>query len=194
EDETERERLLHSIECMRRELDLSGGFVVRTAGEGMEPAALAADMRFLNTIWNDIRQQAQNAPAETMLYGDLPLSTRMLRDLLKPTVTAVQIDNATAWREMLDFTRRFAPEFSDRILHYDHDMPLFDRYGVEDAIDRALVPKVPLKSGGFLVIEQTEAMVTVDVNTGGYVGTRSLEETVLRTNIEAARTVARQLR
>lgn len=95
---------------------------------------------------------------------------------------------------MVAFTRRFAPEFTDRALHYTKAVPLFSQYGVEEAIERALQPKVPLKSGGFLIIEQTEAMVTVDVNTGGYVGTRSLEQTVLRTNIEAANTVARQLR
>lgn len=194
EDEAERERLVSSIDAMRRELELSGGFVVRTVGEGMPVAALAADMRFLNTIWQKVRAQARTAQPETLLYGDLPLSTRMLRDLLKPGVAAVHIADREAWQEMLAFTERFAPEFSDRILHYTHERPLFDRYGVEDAIDRALHTKVPLKSGGFLVIEQTEAMVTVDVNTGGFVGTRSLEETVLRTNIEAARTVARQLR
>ncbi|HLQ85164.1 MAG TPA: Rne/Rng family ribonuclease [Salinisphaeraceae bacterium] len=194
EDETERARLTECIEAMRRELDISGGFVVRTLGEGMAPAALAADMRFLATIWRRILSEAQNAPAETLLYGDLPLSTRMLRDLLKPNVSAVYIDDPIAWQEMLAFTGRFAPEFSDRVRHYTSDKPLFDRYGVEDAINRALLPKVPLKSGGCLIIEQTEAMVTVDVNTGGFIGTRSLEETVLRTNIEAARTVARQLR
>src|SRR5699024_6009891 len=174
--------------------DMEGGFVVRTIGEGMDAAALAADMRFLGTIWRNIHTRAQNAPAETLLYGDLPLSTRMLRDLLKPGVTTVHIDCKHAWQEMHDFSQRFAPEFTERILQYDHSTPLFDRYGVEDAINRALQPRVPLKSGGFLIIEQTEAMVTVDVNTGGFVGTRSLEETVLRTNVEAARTIARQLR
>lgn len=194
EDEAERERLTHSINAMRRELGVDGGFVVRTIGEGVDAAALAADMRFLATIWQNIHSQAQNAPAETLLYGDLPLSTRMLRELLKPAVAAVHIDDERAFQEMQAFAQRFAPEFCDRIRHYSAAMPLFDRYGVEDAIDRALVPKVPLKSGGFLVIEQTEAMVTVDVNTGGFVGNRSLEDTVLRTNMEAARTVARQLR
>ncbi len=194
ENEAERERLIQIVGDTRDELGLRGGFVVRTVGEGVDAAALATDMRFLGKIWHDTRNQAQNAPAETLLYGDLPLSIRMLRDLLKSEVTAVHIDDDAAWRDMVAFTGRFAPDFTHRMLHYSRAAPLFEQYGIEDAIDRALQSKVPLKSGGFLVIEQTEAMVTVDVNTGGFVGTRSLEETVLRTNIEAAQTAARQLR
>ncbi|HET7313120.1 Rne/Rng family ribonuclease [Salinisphaera sp.] len=194
ESEEERSRLFEAVSDLRRELDLPGGFIVRTVADGAAPTALAADMRFLATVWADIRSQAEHVPGETLIYGDLPLAIRMLRDLLTPEVSAVIIDDARAWNEMIAFTRRFAPEFTDRVLMHEGDTPLFAQYGIEDAIQRALQPRVPLKSGGFLIIEQTEAMITVDVNTGGFVGTRSLEQTVLRTNLEAAQTVARQLR
>ncbi|KEZ76501.1 Rne/Rng family ribonuclease [Salinisphaera hydrothermalis C41B8] len=194
ESEEERSRLFDAVTDLKRALDLPGGFIVRTVADGAPAAALAADMRFLATVWADIQEQAQHVPGETLVYGDLPLAIRMLRDLLTPDVSAVIIDDARAWQEMIGFTRRFAPEFTDRLLLHDEATPLFAQYGIEDAIQRALQPKVPLKSGGFLIIEQTEAMVTVDVNTGGFVGTRSLEQTVLRTNLEAAQTVARQLR
>ncbi|MES1924810.1 Rne/Rng family ribonuclease [Salinisphaera sp. T31B1] len=194
ENEDERHRLSECVSGLRAELGLTGGFIVRTVGDGAPHHALAADMRFLATVWHDIQAQSRTVAPRTLLYGDLPLPIRMLRDLLTPDVASIAIDDADAWREMQHFTRRFAPEFTDRAVHYTKDVPLFSQYGVEDAIERALQPKVPLRSGGFLIIEQTEAMVTVDVNTGGYVGTRSLEQTVLRTNIEAAHTVARQLR
>ncbi|ROO24567.1 ribonuclease G [Salinisphaera orenii YIM 95161] len=194
ENEAERERLIDTVTSLRDELGLAGGFIVRTVGDGAPHHALAADMRFLETVWRDIQTQANTAPPRTLLYGDLPLPIRMLRDLLTPEVAGVTIDDSESWEEMAAFTRRFAPEFTDRTQHYTKPTPLFDQYGVEEAIERALRPKVPLKSGGFLIIEQTEAMVTVDVNTGGYVGTRSLEQTVLRTNVEAASTIARQLR
>lgn len=194
ENEAERDRLSSAVAGIREELGLSGGFIVRTVGDGAPHHALAADMRFLATVWNDILTQSRTVEPETLLYGDLALPIRMLRDMLTPDVAAVTIDDEDTWREMIAFTGRFAPEFSDRALHYTKAVPLFSQYGVEDAIERALQPRVPLRSGGFLIIEQTEAMVTVDVNTGGYVGTRSLEQTVLRTNIEAAHTIARQLR
>lgn len=194
ENETERERLTQAVGAVRHELGLTGGFIVRTVGDGAPVEALAADMRFLATVWADIRQQSNTAPPETLLYGDLPLPIRMLRDLLTPEVATVIIDDGAAWQEMTGFTQRFAPEFTARILLHEEATPLFAQYGIEDAIERALLPRVPLRSGGFLIIEQTEALVSVDVNTGGFVGSRSLEQTVLRTNLEAANTIARQLR
>jgi ribonuclease G len=194
EDEDERARLVACVEALRERLGLTGGFIVRTVGDGAAESLLSADMRFLDTVWRDIQEQARTVAPETLLYGDLPLFIRMLRDLLTPEVAAVIIDDTEAWNQMITFTRRFASEFTERALHHNERASLFAQYGIDEAIERALVPRVPLKSGGFLVIEQTEAMITVDVNTGGYVGTRSLEQTVLRTNIEAANTIARQLR
>lgn len=194
ENEAERARLQDSVSALRRELELEGGFIVRTVADGASIAALAADMRFLAAVWAKICAQAARLSAQTLIYGDLPLPIRMLRDLVTPDVSAVIVDNRRAWEDMCRFTSCFVPEFTHRILLHDNELPLFKQYGVEDAIQHALKPKVPLKSGGFLVIEQTEAMITVDVNTGGFVGTRSLEQTVLRTNLEAAQTAARQLR
>tara|TARA_B100002052_G_scaffold215451_1_gene197416 strand:- start:103 stop:1605 length:1503 start_codon:yes stop_codon:yes gene_type:complete len=194
EADAERTRLHEAISRLRDELGLDGGFIVRTVADGCELAALAADMRFLAAVWADIQASAKRVPVESLVYGNLALPIRMLRDLLTPEVDAVLIDDQRAWDDMRAFTARFAPELADRVLLHDEPTPLFAQYGIEDAIERALQPQVPLKSGGFLVIEQTEAMVTVDVNTGGFVGTRSLEQTVLRTNLEAAQTIARQLR
>ncbi len=194
EADGERARLHEGITRLREELGLTGGFIVRTVADGCDLAAIAADMRFLAAVWADIQASAKRVPVETLVYGNLPLPIRMLRDLLTPDVDAVLIDDHSAWQDMRAFTARFAPELADRVLLHDGPAPLFSQYGIEDAIERALQPQVPLKSGGFLVIEQTEAMVTVDVNTGGFVGTRSLEQTVLRTNLEAAQTIARQLR
>lgn len=194
ENAEERERLFHYVVRLRQELNIAGSFIVRTAADGVSAPALAADMRFLATLFQDIDQRARQFPVQTRLYSNPPLPIRMLRDLLSPGVTAVLTDNAYIWEEMIAFTRRFAPEYCQKVRLHDGFMPLFTQYGIEDAIQRALQPMVPLKSGGFLIIEQTEAMVTVDVNTGGFVGSRSLEKTVLRTNIEAAQTVARQLR
>nr|WP_199671416.1 Rne/Rng family ribonuclease [Salinisphaera sp. Q1T1-3] len=194
ESDTERARLHDGVVTLREHLGLTGGFIVRTVADDCNIAALAADMRFLATIWSDITEQAKQVPVETLVYGNLPLPIRMLRDLLTPEVSVVLIDDARAWADMQTFARRFAPEFADRVQLHDEATPLFAQYGIEEAIERALQPKVPLKSGGFLIIEQTEAMITVDVNTGGFVGTRSLEQTVLRTNLEAAQTIARQLR
>ena len=138
ENEAERERLIDTVTSLRDELGLTGGFIVRTVGDGAPHHALAADMRFLETVWRDIQTQANTAPPRTLLYGDLPLPIRMLRDLLTPEVAGVTIDDSESWEEMAAFTRRFAPEFTDRTQHYTKPTPLFDQYGVEEAIERAL--------------------------------------------------------
>ncbi|MGH8458440.1 MAG: ribonuclease E/G, partial [Nevskiales bacterium] len=132
--------------------------------------------------------------AGTLVHGDLPLVMRILRDLLGTEVEHVRIDSREGWQQLVEFARNFVPEMESRIELYENDGPIFDLYGVEDELARALDRKVPLKSGGYLVIDQTEAMTTVDINTGGYVGHRNLEETILKTNLEAAQAIARQLR
>ncbi|MES1942939.1 Rne/Rng family ribonuclease [Salinisphaera sp. PC39] len=194
EDETERERLRAAVASLKSELGLRGGFIVRTVAEGADADALAADMRFLDRLWRSIREQVMHAAPGSLVHGDLPLVTRMLRDMVLSGIERVRIDDDRACREMADFARRFVPELAGRIEHYRGDGPIFDLFGVEDEIERALQPSVPLKSGGSIVIEQTEAMTTIDVNTAGYVGTRNLGETILKTNLEAAQTIARQLR
>ncbi|MET0293105.1 MAG: ribonuclease G [Steroidobacteraceae bacterium] len=171
-----------------------GGYIVRTAAMGAPVEALNADMIYLDRLWRHVRETAGSSPSGTLVHEDLPLSTRVLRDELGDTVRRVLVDSAPEFQKMQAFARAFMPEYVDRIELHAGPRPLFDLHGVEDEIARALEQKVPLKSGGYLVIQQTEAMITIDVNTGGYVGYRNLEETIFRTNLEAAVAIARQLR
>lgn len=194
ECEQERLRLTEAVAQTKQHAQLPGGFIVRTAGEHASPAALGADMRFLNKLWTSIQAKVVRATPPSLVHGDLPLFTRMLRDMLSPHVERIRIDNADACHTMYEFARDFVPELAPRIEHYKGDAPIFDLFGAEDELERALHPRVNLKSGGSVVIEQTEAMVTIDVNTGGYVGSHNLSDTILKTNLEATQTIARQLR
>src|SRR5690606_23141158 len=145
-------------------------------------------------LWAHVRERALTTPAGNLVHEDLPLTTRVLRDELREEVRRVLVDSPQEFEKMRSFARAFMPDFADRIELHQAPRPIFDLHGVEEEISRALDSRVPLKSGGYIVIEQTEAMTTVDVNTGGYVGHRNLEETIFRTNLEAAVTIARQLR
>ncbi len=194
EDEGERDRLKNMVEGIRMRLGLEGGFIVRTAGEGVTEEAMTADIQFLDKLWSFIRAQSQDSQPACMVYGDLPLVMRMLRDLLGTEVDRVRIDSKENYEHVIKFAQRFIPEVVGRIELYSGDGPIFDLYGAEDEVQKALLPRVNLKSGGYLIIEQTEAMVTVDVNTGGFVGTRNPEETIFKTNLEAAQAICRQLR
>ncbi len=170
------------------------GYIVRTASESASESTLGADMDFLHRLWESVRERAAEAPPRTLIHEDLPLMIRTLRELSGTEIERARVDSRTALRSILEFTERFIPEVSQRIEHYSGERPIFDLYGVEDEIRKALGRKVALKSGGHLVIDQTEAMTTIDVNTGGYVGYRNLEETIFKTNLEATSAVARQLR
>jgi ribonuclease G len=194
EDETERLRLKALLERLMQRLAPQFGVIVRTAGEGVDEASLEADLLFLVKLWDSISEKARTAPAGTMVHGDLPLSMRVLRDLLGTHVERVRIDNPPECRRVQEFARVFVPEAASRIESFESPAPIFDLYGVEDEINRALERKVDLKSGGHLVIDQTEAMTTIDVNTGAYTGHRNLEETILKTNLEACQAITRQLR
>lgn len=199
EDETERERLRSALETSieHREGESetgAGGYIVRTAGEGAGLDALRADMLFLNRLWESVQASAQTASAGALVHEDLPLPVRILRDLLDSDVKLVRVDSKITYERMREFTEMFIPDMTSCVEHYSGDRPIFDFYNVEDEIRRALERQVPLKSGGHLVIDQTEAMTTIDVNTGGFVGHRNLEETILKTNLEAAQALARQLR
>ena len=194
EDENERTRLKNVLEGVQKSLAPDYGIIARTAAEGADAEALASDVGFLLRLWGSISEQARAAPAGQMVHGDLPLSMRMLRDLLGTEVERVRIDDADECRRVKQFAQVFVPQAAARIEWYDSPAPIFDLYGVEDDINRALERRVDLKSGGHVVIDQTEAMTTVDVNTGAYTGYRNLEETVLKTNLEAAQAIARQLR
>lgn len=172
----------------------SGGYIVRTAAEGAPRDALRADMLFLGKIWEVIRRQTASASPASRVYEDLPLGLRILRDLLGPDIERVRVDSSALCERMKDFAATFVPELAPKIEAYSGERPIFDLYGIEDEIGRALERRVPLKSGGYLVIDQTEAMTTIDVNTGAYVGHRNLEETIFKTNLEAAQAIARQIR
>ncbi|MCZ8131968.1 MAG: ribonuclease G [Steroidobacteraceae bacterium] len=192
EDEAERARLRGAVEAYAG--DGPGGYIVRTVAEGVAPEALSADMLFLRRLWEVVSEQGFRAPAGTLVHEDLPLHLRILRDLLGQAVDRVLVDQPAAHARMLEFARTFMPESEPKIEQYRGNRPIFDLYGVEDEIQKALDRKVPLKSGGYLVIDQNEAMTTIDVNTGAFVGHRNLEDTIFRTNLEAAVAIARQLR
>jgi ribonuclease G len=192
EDEAERARLREILEDLT--FDGSGGWIARTAAEGAPRDALRADMIFLQKLWESVESQGRRVSAGMLVHGDLDLPLRLLRDLLAPRVERVRVDHPETFARMKAFAASFIPEMEPKIEEYVEPRPIFDLYGVEDEIARALERKVPLKSGGYLVIDQTEAMTTIDVNTGAYVGHRNLEETIFRTNLEAAQAIARQVR
>jgi len=193
EDLTERERLMELLQVFATSVE-EGGYIVRTAGEGAGGEALRADLLFLNKLWENIRARAVGIPAGNLVHEDQPLSVRILRDLFSGEIHKVNVDSAEAYARMCEFTGMFVPELESRIEHYQGTQSIFDLYGIEEEIRKALERNVQLKSGGYLIIDQTEAMTTIDVNTGAYVGHRTLEETILKTNLEAAKAIARQLR
>ncbi len=193
EDAREREHLRQVVrEAMGPEAQ--GGYIIRTVAESVSEQEIASDMRFLQRTWQKIQGRIQEAPSRSLIHEDLSLAMRFMRDLVGERVEKIRIDSRETFNKALAFARELIPEVADRIEYYPGERPIFDLYSVEDEIQRALEKKVMLKSGGFLVIDQTEAMTTVDVNTGGFVGRRNLEETLYKTNLEAAQTIARQLR
>ena len=193
EDEAERTRLRGLVESFMP-AERAGGYIVRTVAEAAEPAALRADMLFLQRLWEVVSEVGFRAPAGQLVHEDLPLHVRLLRDLLGQDVERVLVDAPAAHERMLEFAQTFMPESVPKIELYRGNRPILDLYGVEDEIQKALHRKVPLKSGGYLIIDQTEALTTIDVNTGGYVGSRNFDDTIFKTNLEAAQSIARQLR
>jgi len=194
EDEGERARLRDILTRFAEASGVSAGFIARTAAEGVSEEDLHADMRFLARLWSSIQERAVAAPAKQLIHEDLPLALRALRDLINPEVEKVRIDSRSTWEKAQQFAAKYIPDQRSSIEYYPGERPIFDLYGVEDEIQRALERKVDLKSGGHLVIDQTEAMTTIDVNTGAFVGHRNLEETIFKTNLEAAQAICRQLR
>jgi ribonuclease G len=192
EEEAERERLRQEVSSFQPE---GGGLIVRTAGEGAQADTFRIEAEGLQDLWTEIQARAEAGRAPTLLHRDLDLSVKILRDLLGPEVQQVLVDSEEIHRECVAFAMRTVPHLTGRILLYQSGVPLLDATGVTPEIDAALRSKVWLKSGGYLVINQTEALVAIDVNTGRYVGrSGGLEETALRTNLEAAREIVRQLR
>ena len=192
EDEAERQRLKDTIARLAGEA--APGYIVRTNAEGQAEPALAFDVAYLGKVWRVVQENMTRAAVGERVYEELALPQRALRDLLHDGIEKVRVDSRETFEKVQRFVLKFMPELAERIEHYPGERPIFDLYGAEDEIQRALTKQVPLKSGGYLVIDQTEAMTTIDVNTGGYLGTRNLEETAFRTNLEAAQSAARQLR
>lgn len=193
EDEAERTRLRNALAQIVN-AGHAGGYIVRTAAVGATAAQLEADLAYLERLWAHVRARSARGSGGRLVHADLPLSARMLRDELTAQVVRVLVDDLQEYRRMLEFARAFMPEAEARLELYTGTRPLFDLHGIEDELRRALDRKVGLKSGGHLIIDQTESMTTIDVNTGGFVGYRNLEDTIFRTNLEAAVAIARQLR
>ena len=193
EDEAERDRLRSAV-LAGVEANEGAGYIVRTAAEDASCEALLADMHYLRKLWQVVRHTGLRTQPGNLVHGDLPLHLRVLRDLMRPAVDRVLIDHPVAFREMQDFAGTFMPDALARLELYAEGRPVFELHHVEEEIQKALDRKVSLKSGGYVIIDQTEAMTTIDVNTGAFVGHRNLEETIFRTNLEAAVTTARQLR
>ena len=207
EDESEKQRLKRCLESYLAgstelhamadgavsEFDKEG-VIVRTVAEGVSEKDLQQDVDFLRRLWVQIKQKIAVGEAPQVIYQDLPLALRTLRDIAHPQIEKIRIDSKETYLKAAEFVDQLVPDMASKLEHYPGGRPIFDLYNVEDEIQKALGRKVLLKSGGYIIIDQTEAMTTVDVNTGAYVGYRNLEETIFKTNLEAATAIGRQLR
>jgi len=192
---TEEERLRLRNIILEHRGSLAGGIIVRTAAAGRSEEELRADLAFLARLWHEIRERTERSKAPALIHRDLTLVERILRDILSPDFKSVRVDNEVEYQNVLDFVHRFQPSLVGHVKLYTKDEPLFEEFGIQSEIDKALKPKVWLKSGGYIVINQTEALVAIDVNTGKYVGkTNRLEDTIVKTNIDAVKEIVRQVR
>ena len=194
ESEQERDRLRSMIERIQAEHKLPGSVIVRTAAEGIEEAAIAQDMAYLAKLWEYIQRKQKNIIVPSLIFEELPLPQRVIRDLANNETAKISVDSREIHAKLKEFVDEFVPNMHNRLIHYPGERPLFDLYNVEEDIQKALQTRVALKSGGYLMIDQTEAMTTIDVNTGAFVGHRNLDDTIFNTNIEATQAIARQLR
>jgi len=197
ESDTERHRLRKLIQTLRAEEDIpSGGFIVRTAGIGINEKELREDVRYLVRTWLDIRSSAEKSKAAALVHRDLDLVQRLLRDQLSDDFESIRVDSEEEYQAIVEFVNRIQPRLVRRVKLYTKEQPILEAYGVQSEIDKAIKPRVWLKSGGYLVINQTEALVAIDVNTGKFVGRGSgrLEDTITRTNLEAVDEIVRQIR
>jgi ribonuclease G len=193
ENEAERELLRQKVQNLVP-ADERGGFIIRTMAEDAGDDDLQMDIGYLRKTWSTITLQAKTKPAPTLLYQDLNLAQRVLRDFVGDDTTGIQVDSRENYLKLQEFGTTYTPSVLPKLMHYTGERPLFDLYGVEEEIQRALGRRVDLKSGGYLIIDQTEAMTTIDVNTGSYVTGRNFDDTIFKTNLEAAHAIARQLR
>jgi ribonuclease G len=191
----ERQRLKRTLHQLRAELGVGGGFIVRTAANGCPLEELREDMQYLIRTWTDIRRRSDRVKAPAIAHRDLDLVQRILRDHLSSDFNALRVDNEFEYERIVDFVNRFAPKLVNRVKLYTKETPILENYGVQQEIDKAVKPRVWLRSGGYIVINQTEALVAIDVNTGKFVGkSNRLEDTIVKTNLEAAKEIVRQIR
>jgi ribonuclease G len=193
EKESEREALRSKVQKLLPPEE-KGGFIIRTMAEDASDTDLQMDIDYLRKTWSTITQEAKTKPAPTLLYQDLNLAQRVLRDFVNDDTSTIQVDSRENFLMLQQFGSTYTPSVLAKLVHYTGERPLFDLYGVEEEIQRALGRRVDLKSGGYLIIDQTEAMTTIDVNTGSYVTGRNFDDTIFKTNLEAAHAIARQLR
>ncbi len=193
ENEEEREALRAKVQGLMHEEE-KGGFIVRTMAEDASIEDLNADIEYLRRTWSTISKLAKTKPPCNLLHQDLNLAQRVLRDFVNEETSSIQIDSRENFQMLQEFGRTYTPSVLPKLQHYTGERPLFDLYGVEEEIERALGRRVNLKSGGYLIIDQTEAMTTIDVNTGSFVAGRNFDDTIFKTNLEAAIAIARQLR
>jgi ribonuclease G len=189
----ERLRLKRILQTNRT--GIPGGYIVRTAGDGRTEEELRADMMFLYNLWLDMRQKAERRPAPLLIHHDLNVVERILRDQLTSSFKSIWVDNEEVYESVLRFVQRFQPALVTRVKLYTRSIPIFDEFNITSELEKALRPKVWLKSGGYIVINQTEALVAIDINTGKYVGkSNRLEDTIVKTNTDAIKEIVRQIR
>jgi len=193
ESENDREQLRQRVQQLMPQAS-RGGFIVRTQAEDASDAALQSDIEYLIHLWGNIQATAKTAPASCLLYQDLTLPERVLRDMVNPRTHRVLVDSRSESAKMKAWASVYNPSVTEKIHHYSGERPLFEIANVEEELKKALSRRVDLKSGGYLIIDQTEALTTIDVNTGGFVGGRNFDDTIFRNNLEAAQAIARQLR
>jgi ribonuclease G len=193
ENEAERDALRSKVKNLQQP-DEKGGFIVRTMAEDASDQDLKTDVEYLRRTWSTITQLAKTQPSTTLLHQDLNLAQRVMRDFVNEETDSIQVDSRENYLMLLEFAKTYTPSVLPKLQHYTGERPLFDLYGVEEEIERALGRRVNLKSGGYLIIDQTEAMTTIDVNTGSFVAGRNFDDTIFKTNLEAALAIARQLR
>ena len=193
ESEAERIQLRDRVQRLMPK-DEKGGYIVRTQAEDATDEELAADIAYLSKLWSIMQQEARTKGAPRLLHEDLNLAQRVLRDVVSTDTASIQIDSRSSFNKLKTWASEFTPSVVDKLVHYTGERPLFDLYNVDEEINRALSRRVDLKSGGYLIIDQTEALTTIDVNTGGFVGARNFDDTIFKTNLEAAQAIARQLR
>jgi ribonuclease G len=193
ENEEERETLRTRLQQLLP-AEHGGGYIIRTMAEGSTDEEMRTDVAYLDKLWGKLQQQAKQLGAPALLYKELDISLRVLRDFVGLETARILVDSRDTHQRMQEFAADFSSAALGKLSHYIGTRPLFDLYGIEDEIESALSKRVNLKSGGYLIIDQTEAMTTIDVNTGGFVGGRNFDDTIFKTNLEAAQVIARQLR